>query len=81
MKRQKMARESLMCHTNCYVHYCVYHKGLKNWALLARWFYSPFLQNCVLFLVREMTSSQLFLHVKDFGHMYMVRKTFFKMPF
>lgn len=62
MKRQKIAHKSLMCHTLC-MYITMSIKGLKNWALLALWFYSPFLQNCVLFLVRELTSSQLFLSV------------------
>lgn len=71
-----------MCHTNCVHTFSnVYHKGLKKKrALPALWFCSPFLQNCVLFLVREMTSSQLFLSVQGPWPQVHDMKTFFKMP-
>lgn len=35
-------------------------KVKKTWALLALWFSSPFLQECVPFIAKELTSIQLF---------------------
>lgn len=49
-------------------------KVKKTWALLALWFCSPFLQECVPFIAKEVTSIQLFfsgqglwshVHVKE----------------
>lgn len=64
-----------MCHKSfMYITVSIIKVKKKTWALLALWFCSPFLQECVPFIAREITSIQLFfigqglwshVHVKE----------------
>lgn len=56
-------------------------KVKKTWALLALWFCSPFLEECVLFRAKEITSIQLFFNDQGLWSLVRVEENFLRNAF
>lgn len=56
-------------------------KVKKTWALLALWFCSPFLQECVLFIAKEITFIQLFFSGQGLWSRVRVKENFLRNAF